>query len=80
MLAKAQRSAFLELLGDFIKEFVIVLLVDDEFRYVSLFCLLDEVVQPAIVVKRLGRRLDHHRVSFHLGLVVGDEEVLELHN
>ena len=55
-------------------------LVNDEVRYVTLFCLLDEVVQPAIGVKRLGRRLDHHRVSFHLGLVAGDEEVLELRN
>ena len=67
-------------MGDFLKELVIVHLVNDEVRYVTLFCLLDEVVQPAIVVKRLGRRLDHHRVSFHLGLVAGDEEVLELRN
>ena len=50
VLAEAKRDASLELVSDFIKELIIVHLVDDEVRYVTLFCLLDEVVEPAIVV------------------------------
>ena len=70
--------AFAELFVNFIYEIVMVYLFGIKLPDVTFFRLLYEVVEPTVIKDRLWRAVDHQQITFHLGLISGYEELLEL--
>ena len=70
--------AFSKLFVYLIHEIILVHLIHIKFPDVTLFCLLYEVVKPAVIGDRLGWVIDHQDITLHFGLMGGYEQVLEL--
>ena len=69
MFTEAKRSTFLKLLLYFFHELVPMHLVNDKLIYVTLFRLLYKIIQPAVIIEALRRRLNDHSITLHFGLI-----------
>ena len=67
MITKSQRIHFGKLFINFIHQSIIVDLFDNYRLDRTFFHLLDKVIEPAIVEKRLWWLFNVHGFSYHLG-------------
>ena len=80
MPASGKWRSLLKLFMDFCHQRVVVLLVSFHDLNILLLSLLNETVQPALLVLRGGWRVNNQRRPMHFCMLTRHQQVLELVN